>query len=171
MTSWTGMCIRRSREGVCKNNAMQFLFSYGSSYCTAPGEMAVLSSANSEILVWSDDGAGNSLKADSMCTTQTVVTEHSRWCQNWWEVCGKQFCRTGASQFRNFLVNSADVSLTAARNRFLGDRKTFPQQRWGTDGIISWLQTLAIDSYDRDIQTLVHRYDNCFNNGGDYVDK
>ena len=105
MTSWTGMCIRRSREGVCKNNAMQFLFSYGSSYCTAPGEMAVLSSANSEILVWSDDGAGNSLKADSMCTTQIVVTEHSRWCQNWWEVCGKQFCRTGASQFRNFLVN------------------------------------------------------------------
>ena len=30
-----------------------------------------------------------------------------------------------------------------------------------------WLQTLAVDSYDIDLQTLVHRYDKCFFNGGD----
>ena len=32
----------------------------------------ILSPANCEILVWSDDGAGNSLKAKPLCTTKTV---------------------------------------------------------------------------------------------------
>ena len=34
----------------------------------------ILSLANCEIPIWSDDGAGNSLKAEPMCTTKTVTT-------------------------------------------------------------------------------------------------
>ena len=33
--------------------------------------------------VWSDDGAGNSLKAETMCITKTVVANHAWWHQNW----------------------------------------------------------------------------------------
>ena len=38
MSSWTGMCLRSSREGVCGNNVVQFQSCNGSSYCTALGE-------------------------------------------------------------------------------------------------------------------------------------
>ena len=62
--------------------------------------------------VWSDDGAGNLLKAEPMCTTKTAVAGCPWWRQNLWKVCWKQFCRTGASQIRNSLVNSPDVSFT-----------------------------------------------------------
>ena len=56
---------------------MQFQSCDCSSYCTALGKMAtlILSPANCEIPVWSDDGAGNSLKADLKCTTMALVVE------------------------------------------------------------------------------------------------
>ena len=58
------------------------------------------------VTVWSDDGAGNSLKAEPMYTEKTVVADCPWWRQNCRKVCGKQFCRNGASNFRNSLVNS-----------------------------------------------------------------
>ena len=52
------------------------------------------------VTVWSDYGEGNSLKVELLCTMRTVEVD-CPWCgQNWWKVCSKQFCRTGASQFR-----------------------------------------------------------------------
>ena len=42
----------------------------------------------------------------------------------------------------------------------------FPQM-----AVTSWPLTLLVGSYDTGIQTLVHRYDKCSNNGGDYVEK
>ena len=56
---------------------MQFYFSDGGSYCTALKKMAamMLSPANCEIPVSSDDGAGNLLKTEPMCKTKTVVAD------------------------------------------------------------------------------------------------
>ena len=57
--------------------------------------------------VCSDDSVDNPLKVKPMCMMKTVVADHPWWCQNWWKVCGKQFFRPGASQFRNSLINGS----------------------------------------------------------------
>ena len=159
-----GMRMHSNKEGVCGNNAVQFQFCDNSSYCTVLRENNC-TPANSEIPVWSDDGTDNSLKAESMCTMKTIVANRPWWCQNWWKVCGKQFCRTCASQFRNSLINFPDASLTASWNHLPVAEKNV------STTVTSWLQTLVIDSYDTGIQTLVHWYDKSLINDGDYVEK
>ena len=166
MASQTGMRMRSSREGVCGSNAVQFQSYDGSSYCTALIEncCTVLSPANWEIPVWSDDGAGNSLKAEPMSTTKTIEADRPWWRQNRWKVCGKQFCRTGSSQFRNSLVNSPRCF---ARNCLAVAEKLFHNgSKVHTAVTSSWGKL-----YDTGIQTLVHRDDKCLNDGGDYVEK
>ena len=121
-----------AREGVCGNNAVQFQTCDDSSYSSALGEIGCIDIVSlCEIPVWSDDGAGNSLKAEPVCTTKTVVVHRPWWRQNWWKVCGKQFCRTGLYNFGTIWSVPPDVSFSAARNRLpmLG-RKTFPQRQW-----------------------------------------
>ena len=66
---------------------------------------------------WSDDGAGNSLKAKPMCTTKNVVADRPWWCQNWWKVCGKQFAEPALHNFETLWSIPPDLSITAARNR------------------------------------------------------
>ena len=131
MTSPTGMLMHSSREGVCGNNKVQFQSCDGSSYCTALRKMAalILPPVNCEILVWSDEGAGNSFKVELMCTTKTLVANRPWWRQHWWKFCGKQFCRTGASHFRNSLVNSSRCLAQCCMKPSPGGRKTFPQRR------------------------------------------
>ena len=77
MTNWTGMRMHRSREGVCVNHVVQFQSCDGGSYCKPLGEMAalILSLANCGIPVCSDDGGGNSLKAEPMCTTKIIMAD------------------------------------------------------------------------------------------------
>ena len=72
--------------------------------------------------VWSDDGAGNSLKAKSMYMMKTVVADHPWCCHNWRKVCIKQFCRTSASQFWNSLVSSDNhTNLAVGRTQYQCD--------------------------------------------------
>ena len=140
VTSWTGMCICR----VCGNNAVQFQSCDGSSYCTVLGENGrtdIVScqlrdsssyeiSARSEAIssrdpppivpgAWTwhyEQRYGQMMKAEQMCMAKTTVTD----CPWWWKVCGKQFCRTGASQFCNSLVSSPDL-ITARILHLAGD--------------------------------------------------
>ena len=79
MTSRMGMRVRSSREGVCGDNVLQFQFCDGSSYCTALGGNGCtdIVSPNCDIPVWSDDGAGNSLKTEPLCTTKTVPADRT----------------------------------------------------------------------------------------------
>ena len=131
MTSRTGMRVHSNEDGVCGNNAVQFQSCDGSSYCTALRESSCIVIVSRQLrdlwtlrshlqristamcmdptlwaTVWSGDYVGNTLKAEPMCTTKTVVADRPWWRQNWWKVCGKQFCWTGASKFRNSLVSS-----------------------------------------------------------------
>ena len=71
------MRMRNNREEVRGNNAVQFQSCDGSSYCTALGENGCtnISPTNCENPLWSDDGAGNSLKAEPMFTKKTAVAD------------------------------------------------------------------------------------------------
>ena len=130
MTCWTEMHMRRSREGVCENNAVQFQSCDSSSYCTALGYCHLPAA---RFQYGQTSGAGNSLKAKPIRITKTIVVNHPWWCQNWWKVCDKQICRTGASQFWNSVVSSPRCLAHCCTKSSPGGRKTFLQWRWGTD--------------------------------------
>ena len=70
------MGMRISREGVSGNNAVQFQ-SCDDSNCTALGENGYTDMAptNCEIPVWSENGAGNLLKCETMYMTKAVVSD------------------------------------------------------------------------------------------------
>jgi histone-lysine N-methyltransferase SETMAR len=53
---------------------------------------------------------------------------------------------------------------------FLGGRR-FKSDEEVKDAVKEWLNGLAAEVYDQDIQKLVTRYDKCLNVGGDYVEK
>ena len=66
-------------RGVCGNNAVQFQSCDISSYYTVLGENGCTNTASCqlrEIPVWSNDGAGNSLKAEPMCKLKTIEADH-----------------------------------------------------------------------------------------------
>ena len=133
MTSRTAVRMRSCRGGVCGNNAVQFQSYDDSSYCTALRENGwtdIVSRQlrdSSIIRRW----CGNSLKAQSMCSTKAVVSDLP-----WWRpvlmssVCGKLFCRTGASQFRNSLVSYPRCLAYCFTKSSFDGRKTFSQRRW-----------------------------------------
>ena len=50
------------------------------------------------------------------------------------------------------------------------------QEKFHNDGevhmeVTSWVQMLAVASYDTGKQTLMHRYDKCLNKSGSYIEK
>jgi hypothetical protein len=53
---------------------------------------------------------------------------------------------------------------------FLGGRR-FKSEEEAKDAVKEWLNGLAAEVHDEDIQKLVTRYDKCPNVGGDYVEK
>ena len=135
MTSRTVMHMRSSKEGVSGNNAVHFQSCDCSSYCTALGEIGCINvfhqlRDSSMVRRW----CGNSLKTEPMSTTKTAMTYRPWWHQNWWKVCTKQFCRTGASNFGILWSVPPDVSLAAAGNRLPVRQKAFLQRWWDTDG-------------------------------------
>ena len=135
MTSRMGMRMLSSREGVCGYNVVQFQSFDGSSHCTVLGQKAapILFSTNCETPVWSNNGAGKSLKAEPMWTTKIVVADRPWWYQDWsreWQA---------VLQNPHFTISK----LSGDSPRFLtscctksspGGKKTFQQRRWGTDG-------------------------------------
>jgi hypothetical protein len=55
-------------------------------------------------------------------------------------------------------------------------KKWLGSQRFDDDeelqsSVVEWLQSQAVEFYDRGIQKLVKRYDKCLNVGGNYVEK
>ena len=103
----------------------------------------LLSPANSEIPAWLDYGASISLKAESMCTMKTVIADSP-----WWRQNVKQFCITGVSRFRKSLVNYSRFVVLVAWNRFPVAGKRFHIDGEVQAAVTSWLQTLAVDSYN-----------------------
>jgi hypothetical protein len=53
---------------------------------------------------------------------------------------------------------------------FLGGRR-FKSDEEVKDAIKEWLNGLAVEVYDEDIQNLITRCDKCLNVGGDYVER
>ena len=130
-TNWTGTRMRSSTEGISGNSAVQFQSCEGSSYCIALGENGCTDIVSCQLR----DSYGYQISARSkaissrdappiLChvhgtdiiSDSVVRVIHSRpnqcawrrpsWPTVWWKVCDKQFCRIGASQFRNSLINS-----------------------------------------------------------------
>ena len=64
-----------------------------------------------------------------------------------------------------------DASLTILRNRHPAAGKRFHNGGEVQIAMTSWFQTLAVDFYNTGMQTLVHPYDKCLDNCGDYVEK
>ena len=168
MTSGTGMRLRSSREGVCGNNAVQFQSCDGSSYCTVLGKNWCTDSLRPTVIFQTMVRAIHWM-SNQCPRSETAVADRPWWRQNSWKVWGKRFFRISASQFRNSLVDSPDFSSTAEWNRLSVAGKRFHNDAWwGTDGSDFMAPDIALDSYGTGIQTLVHRYDKCLNNGGIY---
>ena len=108
----------------------------------------ILSPANCEIPVWSDDGTGNALKTEPMCVTEDRSGRPFLVTPELMESVRQQFCRTGASQFRNSLVNSPRGLAKCWRNRLPMAGKSFYNDGEVQTAVASWLQKLAIDSCD-----------------------
>ena len=146
MTSRAGMCMHSSREGVCGNNSVQFQPCDGSSYCTALGENDCTDTVSRQLRDSSmvRRRCGQSLKAEPMCTTKTVVADRPWWRQNWWKMCCKQFCRTALHNFGTLWSIATDVSTTAARNRLPVTGKRFHNDGEVQMAVMSWLQTLTV---------------------------
>jgi histone-lysine N-methyltransferase SETMAR len=64
----------------------------------------------------------------------------------------------------------SDFHLFPKLKEFLGGRR-FKSYEKVKDAAKEWLNGLAAEVYDEDIQKLVTRYDKCLNVGGDYVEK
>ena len=137
MASCTEMRMRSNTEGVCGNNAVQFQFCVGSSYCTALGENGCTDIVSrqlrdfSMVRRWCRQCARPSLVTpELMENVRQAVLQN--WCFRISELSG-QFPQMS----RSLLHEIGEVQVAE----------------------ISWLQTLAVDSYDTCIQTLVLRYD------------
>ena len=173
MTSGTGLRMRSSRDGVCWNNAVQFLSCGGSSYCTALEESGCIDIVSNQL--WDSCGY---LKDESICRTKTLVSD----ARTDGKCAVSSFAEPALHNFAILWTIPTDVSLTAARNSLTvacfsenvckivakaADRWTQNQ----TNGSDFMVPDVGVDSYGIGIQTLVHRYDKCLNNGGDNVEK
>ena len=100
-------------------------------------------------------GVVKSLKAEPMCTAKTVMADRSWWRQNWWTMCGKQFGKTGASQFRNSLVNAPRCLAHCCTKSSPGGTENVSTStwRWGTGGSVFMAP-------DVDSRLLRHRHTN-----------
>jgi hypothetical protein len=64
----------------------------------------------------------------------------------------------------------SDFHMFPALKEFLGGRR-FRSDKEVKDAIKKWLNGLAAEVYDEDIQNVITRYDKCLNVGGNYVEK
>ena len=143
-----GMRMRSSREGAHGDNAVQFQSCDGCSYCTVLGKNGcnhIVSRQlrdSSMVRRW----CGQFMKAETMCTSKTIVADRLWWRQNWWKVWRKQFAETALHNFGT-LWSIPDVSLTSARKRlpmagkrFHNDatRRTFRYRRQWLHDSMRW---------------------------------
>ena len=80
------------------------------------------------------------------------------------------FAELALHNFRTIWLIPPDVSLISAQNCLPVTGKHFHNDSEVKAAVTSWLQMLAVDSFDTCIQMLVAQYDKCLNNG-DYVEK
>jgi len=64
----------------------------------------------------------------------------------------------------------SDFHLFLHTKKFLGGKR-FDDDDDLKDAVQKWLTSQAAAFYEKGIQKLVPRYDNCLNNGGEYVEK
>ena len=160
MTSRTGMRMRSNTEGVCGNNTVQFQSCDGSSSCTALGENGCTDIVSRQlrdsymIRRWCEqftEGRTNVHNEDrsgrpSLVTLEVMESVRQAILQNQ--------CFTISELSRQFPQMSHSLLHDVVSQ---GQEKRFHNDSEVQTAVTSWLQTLAVDSYDTGIQMLVHR--------------
>ena len=121
MTSWTGMCIYSSREGVCGSNSMQFRSCHSSSYCTVVEENGSIDTVCSICAVIRFLHTQKQSPAEIHCQLCQVYGPDSmlrRWCRRLTEP--KRVVHQG-SVLSSSIFN---VVMNEIRNKLIGENTT-----------------------------------------------